>query len=227
MASAPRRSAAKRQAPPTTTKRIKVDWDAVERDYRTGKFTLRELGSKYHTSHQTVQNHVKDGGWTQDLSIAIKQATNALLVKEIVDREIDRNGQSLAVNVLAAAEVNKNVILGHRGDLRATRNVANDLLDELANSALLAQEQELLAQILAGEGAEPVDVARARATVRKALEVHSRIQSVKGLAETFTKLQAAERLAHNIETGQSQGEDDPMARLMELIDGSKLPIRHE
>jgi hypothetical protein len=40
---------AKKQA-----KRRKTDWAAVERDFRTGKWTSQELGDKYGVSRQAV-----------------------------------------------------------------------------------------------------------------------------------------------------------------------------
>lgn len=180
-------------------KRVRVDWDAVERDYRTAKFTLRELAQKYGITHQAVAKQSKVKQWSQDLAGQIRQATNAKLVAKLVDDEVAKGGQAVAETVLVAAEVNTRVILGHRKDIHATRDVAAALLNELAESSLLTQHKELLAEILAGDGAEPVDVARAQAAVRKALDVGTRVASVKALAETFTKLQAMERTAFNLD----------------------------
>jgi hypothetical protein len=103
-------------------KRQKTDWDALQRDYRTGKFTLRELAEKYPVSHQRIAAVAKEREWTQDLSLAIKQATNAKLVNDLVANEVARGGQAVANTVLAAAELNKQVILGHRKDAQEARS---------------------------------------------------------------------------------------------------------
>ena len=95
----------------------RIDWDAVERDYRTGKFTLRELASKYGVSHQAIAKRAKVGKWTQDLGEAIRAATNARLTSELVANEVAKGGQAVANVVLAAAEVNTQVILAHRQHL--------------------------------------------------------------------------------------------------------------
>lgn len=189
-------------------KRKRVDWEAVERDYRTGQFTLRELEAKHGADNGLISRKAKKDGWSQDLSKAIKAATNAKLVEELVSKEISSSQQKVSTTVLAAAEVNKTVILGHRRDITSTRNVAAALLEELADSALLVQHKELLAEILAGEGAEVGDIARAQAVVRKALDVGTRVASVKALSETFTKLQAMERVAFNLDAPEKQGDND-------------------
>jgi hypothetical protein len=223
MVTSARKSATKKVVP----KKTRVDWDAVERDYRTAKFTLRELAAKFGVSHQAIAARAKKRAWTQDLSLAIKQATNALLVDELVAKEIDKNGQAVANTVLVAAETNKQVILGHRQELQASRSVASKLLQELSQAALLAEESELLAQILAGSGAEQADEARARAVVTKALGLRGRIDGVKSLIDAFTKLQASERVAFGLPsdgTGQEKGEGDPLVTLLELVNGSKLPL---
>lgn len=114
-------------------KRGRIDWDAVERDYRTGKFTLRELASKYGVSHQAVGKRVKSGSWTRDLSLAVKQATESKLFQQVVDAQVAKNSQAVANTVMAAAEVNMRVILSHRMDAQRAREAM-----EAARAAVLA-----------------------------------------------------------------------------------------
>lgn len=196
-------TAPKRKAIPSPAKgepRRRVDWDAVERDYRTGKFTLRELAEKHGVSHVAVGKQAKKNRWSQDLADKIRQATNAKLMQALVAREVTAGFQEVTETVAAAAEVNTRVILGHRQDIANTRSVASSLLLELANSALLVEHQELLTEILAGEGAKPDDWNRARTAVSRALSLGGRVGSVKALADTFDKLQLAERRAFGIPT---------------------------
>lgn len=183
-------------------KRKRTDWEAVKRDYGTAKFTLRELGEKYGINHTGIARKIKNEGWTQDLAKQIKQATDAKLLGDLVNKEVNKGTQEVTNTVLAAAELNKQVILKHRNDIEATRSVAFDLLQEVRDSALLVDEKELLTQILAGEGAEPKDEAQARQIVNKALAFGNRVSSVKLLADTFTKLQDSERKAFGLGDGE-------------------------
>lgn len=185
------------------TTRRKIDWEAVERDYRTGRHTLRELERLHGVSYAEISRRAKKDGWTKDLRDAIKQATDAAVLLE----NVSKAQKDITETVLIAAELNKQVILGHRTDLKSTRDVAATMLHELSVASLLAEDQELLSQVLAGSGAEPVDEARARAAVQKALSITTRIQGVKALADTFDKLQVAERRAFGLDekTGKDAG----------------------
>jgi MarR-like DNA-binding transcriptional regulator SgrR of sgrS sRNA len=192
--------------------KARADWDAIERDYRTGKFTLRELAAKYDVSHQAIAKRSKTKGWTQDLSVAIKQATNAKLVAELVNHEVAKGGQEVANTVLAAADLNKQVILRHRTDILEARSVAFDLLAELRASAMLVEHQDLLAEILAGEDPTTKQDFKARQTVARALELGNRVGCVKALSEALTKLQAAERKAFALDDDEPpEGDADARA----------------
>jgi len=56
----------------------KVDWEAVERDYRIGAKTLREMADIYGISHVAIKQRADKFEWTRDLSEKIKQKTTEL-----------------------------------------------------------------------------------------------------------------------------------------------------
>lgn len=143
----PRASAAS-QTPAAPAKRQRTDWDAVERDYRTGKFTLRELAAKYELTHSAIGQKARKLGWTADLTQAIRQATNAKLIAEVVSKEVSSATQSVSTVVLAAAEINKQIILGHRNQIaqvRATVESARDKVLALGSSVADIKEASALA----------------------------------------------------------------------------------
>lgn len=182
--------------------RKRIDWEAVERDYRTGKFTLRELEAKHGAGYAKISGKAKALGWTKDLADVVRKATSAALIAEVATARATE-GQTKATDVvLAAVELNKQVILQHRSELQATRELAMALLSEVKQAGALVDHKELLTQILAGEGADTVDVSLARQAVRRALETGSRVSSVKALAETLTKLHAGERVAFSLNDDQ-------------------------
>lgn len=204
MPTSPRRSAAPAE-PANKRKRPKVDWAAIERDFRTGKFSDTELGTKYGIARESISRRRKadqskdSTTWAQDLAPQVRAATNVLLMQETVAQKITEGHNKVTDVILATAELNKQIIGGHRRDLSATRDVAQSLLKELADASMAAAEQELLVAILSGEGPEPGDEARARAVVNKALSINSRISSIKALAETFTKIQDAEHKSYRLD----------------------------
>ena len=199
----PRPEKVARKTGPRADNGPRRDWEAVERDYRTGRYTLRELDAKHGISYAEISRHAKKHNWQKDLRDVIKSATDAALLRDTVT-DAQKN---VTETILIAAEMNKTVILGHRQDIKATRDVTAVWLHGLSIASLLAEDQEILAQVLAGSGAEPVDESRARAAVQKALSITSRISGVKALADAFDKLQLAERRAFGLDekTGKDQG----------------------
>lgn len=209
-----RSAAAKVTNKPVDTKRRRADWDAVERDYRTGKFTLRELGDKYGVSHQAIGKHVKEDGWTQDLSAAIKQATNARLVDDLVAKEVAKSGQAVANTILAAADLNKQVILSHRQDIARARNLANSMLTELQEVTLNPDKmRELFEMLIGGDDMSAGQIAEARAAFNDLSRLPNRILSVQRLSQAMTRLQSLERTAFGLDEPEQPPPVDDAAEL--------------
>lgn len=209
---------AKTSAPPPPAKpsRRKADWEAVERDYRTGQFTDGELEAKHGVSRENIVRRRKNDRksdptrWAKDLATHVRAATNALLMQDLVTSNVTEHHKNITDTVLVTAEVNKQVILGHRTDIKNLRDLTAGLMSELAQSAMAVAEQDELAELLATlqDGKPPAgkQLERSQALVRKALELPGRIASAKALAETFTRLQLLERTAFGLDE-KSQPED--------------------
>lgn len=204
----------KKPAQPTARKR--VDWEAVHRDYRTGKFTLRELATKHGGTHQAIAKQAKTKAWTQDLGEQIRQATNAKLVAALVDKEVAKGGQEVATTVLVAAELNKQVILAQRARVAEATSVAMGMLSELqAASTRQDQLQELFEQL--NDGLSGIELASAQAQFRDFMRLHSRIGSVHKLMDALAKAQTIERQAFALD------DDDGKPPPADPIDWANLP----
>lgn len=208
---ATRKSAGPTPAPPAgkSEPRERADWQAIERDYRTGQFTDQELADKHGSlvTRQAINKRAKTHGWKKDLSREVRQATKASVIRAQVEQRVAQQvaeGCAAATveatdAVLTAAEANKQVILGHRSDLNSGRKVASELLDELQLARLLSAEREILAQILAGEAAEVADIAQAQQAIGKALGLSNRVATFKAWADAITKLHVGERIAFGLD----------------------------
>lgn len=180
--------------------RKKPDWDAIERDYRTGKFTLRELAEKHGISHQAIAKRSKTNGWTQDLGEQIRQATNAKLVANLVDTEIAKGGQAVANAVLVAAEINTQVILKHRTGLQRITNIKEMLLDQIEQAALNLPDLAEAIELVRNPDENGQD--KANDALRKAMSRTSLVDDLKKLAEVDEKVRKGEREAFNIAGGE-------------------------
>lgn len=184
-----------------------ADRDAVERDYRTGRWTNRELGTMHSVAHTTVARWAKQLGWQRDLTEAVRQATNAAVIAETVKAKAGDAAAQQVDTVLAAAEIGKQVILRHRQDILDVRGVAMEMLHEIR---LGTHSPEELAKLLAMATAEmdSEDAQALQQSMRDLLKLHNRVGSLHKLADVLNKLQPLERKAFNMdEAGEGGGGD--------------------
>ena len=197
MATSTRKSAAKSIVP----KRARIDWDAVERDYRTGRHTNRELAEKYKVSHTAINKRARDHNWTQDLTDHIRQATNAKLTQAFVSTQVSNEFQKVSTTIEIAAEVNAQIIQGHRTRLAALHDAV-----ETAKHRLMVLGDSV-------------------ADIREAATF---VQAVGNLATATKTLIEQERKAHNLddEQGKNPGEGEPLAEFLAELSarGSRLPV---
>ena len=187
----------KKDAGAAVSGKRRTDWEAVERDYRTGRFTLRELETKYEVNNSTISRRADKHGWTQDLSTAIKQATNAKLIQSIVAAECSTAQQNAADTVLAAAEVNKQVILGHRKGLQELTSVKRTLLDQIQQAAALLPDLEEVIEMVRKPDDNGID--RANDALRKAMSRSALVDDLKKLADVDEKVRKGEREAFGLD----------------------------
>lgn len=126
------------------SRRRRADWEAIERDYRTGQFSDQELADKHGNvvSRQAISKRAKVQDWKKDLSREVRQATKAKLIAEQVAQEVAgevaervaKSGNATVRAVLAAAETNKQVILGHRRDIAKVHGLTMTLVGSLESA---------------------------------------------------------------------------------------------
>lgn len=199
------RPAAKKTPAKTPTKkpaaspaRKRNDWEAIERDFRTGKFTLRELEAKHGAGYADISRRAKREGWTKDLADAVRQATTAALIEEITTAGATEAQRSTTDVVLAVAEMNKQVILGHRSDLLRAKDQLAALLVEV--SAVKEHEGVLdeAAELLGGNSEDPDAENKLRAALNKAISLPSRAKVVKDIVDSLTKVHDGEVRAYGL-----------------------------
>lgn len=207
------------------------DWEAIERDYRTGKFTLRQLAAKHGSSAPTIMRRARDGGWTQDIAPLVdaerERKLAAAAVRErraLAETAVSRQGETTlkqatpvsappevqelaeAVDVVSDAQVA--VVLGQRTRARKAAEVASGLMAELATLAVAAEDQDALAEVLAADSLQDVDpkrLERAREAARKAVDLGNRAGTLKAITDALAKIQAMETQAYRLDKPQEPG----------------------
>lgn len=141
----------------TAKKGARYDWAAVERDYRTGQYSNRELSRLHGPSEGAIRKRATDYSWQRDLSEQIRQRvrekTTLAVTKEVARADSDE------LIIEQAAEAGAEVIRGHQRLLRKAKGLAETLMQRLEEQL---EKGTMTVQLKGGEAAEidvPLDYA--------------------------------------------------------------------
>lgn len=180
-------------------KKKDVDWDGVGVDFRAGIKSLREIGAAYHISHVAVTQEADKRGWKRDLSTRIKLATEEKLNNAILNSNLNKtsfvNHESTSEAIVDAnSDIQRDVILAHRADIRKFQMLCSSLLAEIT----VTSENRVLLEDLGVALAEENGAVRTR-LFNAALSIASRVDVTRKLAEAFKIFVALEREAYGLE----------------------------
>lgn len=135
----------------TNTKAPKADWELIERDYRLGVKSLREIAKEHGITHAAIAKKAKQFSWVRDLSEKVQAAakdkvTKALVSKAVTAETTLKDTQSTEV----MADVVSRVDLQNRDDLSAVLDVQRNLAQELASLSRpeFSEQLEKLGEIM-------------------------------------------------------------------------------
>lgn len=190
------------------------DWEAIERAYRAGLLSIREIASTQGITHGAINKRAKRDGWERDLKAKIQAKADSLVSKRTVSTEVstkqaDTEREIIEVN----AEVIANVRMAHRGDISRGRRLTNKLLDELEG---LTDNRELFDQL--GELMRDPDDSgfdKRNDLYSKVINLPGRSKTMKELAETLKTLISLERQAYDLDTKSGNSDADALSKLMD------------
>jgi len=113
----------------------KTDWEAIKREWRAGQLSIKEIARQHGISdaaiHQKKNRDKKNGKpWGErDLSSQVRKRVNAKVIS--VSEDVSANNVSEDEIIEQAAERGKDVIMLHRKDIKALRQLEAQLIDEI------------------------------------------------------------------------------------------------
>lgn len=113
-----------------------TDWELVERHYRAGIKTLRQIGEEYGVSHTAIGQRARKFGWVRDLSEKIQQAAKTIVTAKVVSKALSNalSTETLlsdAQTVQAYGEIVANVEMTQRGDIEMALDLSRSQMIEL------------------------------------------------------------------------------------------------
>lgn len=113
------------------TEKRQVDWEAIEREYRAGQLSIREIGRLYDVTDTAIRKRAKQFNWMRDLAGKVRQAVKSTVVRNAVRNELSREPASEAETVRAFADRGARAIEGHLSRAGRLKLLADRLTEEL------------------------------------------------------------------------------------------------
>ena len=117
------------------------DWGRIERDYRAGVRSVREIAATQGVAHSTVLYRAKAQGWDRELSKKVEATADAMVAEAMVASGVASAVVSSVAKVAVKEGVDSNaarvvdVQLGHRKDVARLRALIMALTSELETPA--------------------------------------------------------------------------------------------
>jgi len=112
------------------SKKRDIDWEAIEREYRAGQLSVREIGRQYGVSHVAILKRVKDSSWERDLAPQVQEEiTRAIVTTPEITTGVTNTHtrEEDEAIVKAGAERALKVIELHRKDAKKQGEILRDL----------------------------------------------------------------------------------------------------
>ncbi len=202
-----------------------VDWESVQRDYRAGLLSLRELATAHGINHVSIKKRADKEGWIRDLAEKI-QAKASEIVNTANTRLTNKANTEDEIVLIKGTEV-ANVRIGHRKTIARGHALCQSLLAELEDqtfdTVILAQLGELM------RSPDDNGMDKLNDIYKKVISTPGRVDTAKKLVETMRSVITMEREAYSI--GPTPADDDTpatgFAALLREMRRSTLPIAYE
>jgi len=176
-----------------------IDWELVEKEYRLGQKSLRQIAAEFSVQPSAVSRKAKKEGWVQDKAEEVKAISDAQIILSNTHKATAKATPD-RLDIEAAAAARTNVLLSHRQDVARSRKLAMSLLEELEIETGDIDLFRELGEILRSDDDKGQD--RRNDLYNKVISSAGRIDSMKKLAETMKTLVGLEREAYGLVEAQ-------------------------
>lgn len=179
-------------------KRKTYDWETIEKEYRAGVLSIREIAKTHGCSEGAIRKKAKQYSWDRDLTEKVKQKVRTELVRTEV-RTPDPATEKEIVEQAAATQVE--VVRSHRVKIKKGVRVVETLLDQLSDAA--DKRDEIEGDIY--EDTKEESTVNRRNAMLKAVSLPSHASTAVSLSNALKNLVSLERQAFNIQDDTEEG----------------------
>lgn len=176
-----------------------TDWEAIEREYRAGVLSIREIARQAGVTDTAIRKRARAEGWERDLTQKVRETARARLVREDGSQAGSQDRRANDAEVISsAAERQVEVVRQHRAAIGRGRDLTMRLLDELDATTTRAGE---LSQLIADAAKADSGMAKRRDAMLRAVGLGGRATVMRDLSTAAKNWIALERQAFSIDDG--------------------------
>ena len=212
--------------------RSKVDYDRIERGWRAGILSPRQLAAAYEeetgqkVSHAAIIKHFTKLGIPRNLAEKIKAKSDAMVTQAMVTEQVTPVTIKRDKDIIEdAATQLTNIRLGQRKDIQRSRKIAMSLFDELEHQVGIENVENLekLGELLRSEDDKGRDALND--IYMKIISMPGRVKSMKDLSDTLKTLIALERQAFGLDDENNKPVDALTALLERVSTGNSSAFK--
>ena len=111
----------------------KTDWEAIERLYRAGQLSIREIAKKHGVSDTAIRKEAKARGWERALADQVRKAVREKLVRSDGSQPSSQEQRANDREIVEGASLlGFQVVQSHRRDITQLTAISNILATRLA-----------------------------------------------------------------------------------------------
>ncbi|WP_404299802.1 hypothetical protein [Alicycliphilus denitrificans] len=192
------------------------NWEVIERDFRMGVRAVTAIAQEHGITEGAIRKRAKRDGWVRDLNAKVRAKADDLVRKAEVRAQV-REDQRLTENrqIEVEANIQKEIRLGERADIRRARALCMKLLAELEQQTDQVPELGELGEILRRPDDKGQD--KLNDIYQAVISLPERTKTMKALAEALRILVSMEREAFGIDAhpdAGGEGDKDFLERLL-------------
>ena len=200
------------------------DWELIERHFRAGILTLRQIATEGGVVESAIRKRSKRDGWSRNLNAKIQHRADELVRKTLV-RKIgaQANAPSEKEIVEVTAQAVATIQIVQKGSIQRGHALFTKLLDELEQTTNNKELFEQLGEML-NESSDDGRSDKLNELYRKVISLPMRVDSAKKMIEVLEKVVRLEREAFGI--GAGDGKENPIdTALMQIAEMKRNGFR--
>lgn len=215
-----------------TEKRQKIDYDRIERGWRAGILSPRQLAAAYEeetgqkVSHAAIIKHFTKLGIPRNLAEKIKAKSDAMVTQAMVTEQVTPVTIKRDQEIIEDAATQLTYVrLNQRKDIQRSRKIAMSLFDEL--EMMVGQENVKLLEMLGELMWSPDDKGNDKVNdlYMKIISMPGRVKSMKDLSDTLKTLIGLERQAFGLDDENNKPVDALTALLERVSTGNSSAFK--